>query len=85
MEQWHIDLATSAQKFTEKVIFHILNHLHKETGSENICIAGGVAQNSVTNGRILENTPFKNIYIPSAGHDAGTSIGSALFLYNQLL
>ncbi len=85
LEQWHIDLATSAQKFTEKVIFHILNHLHKETGSENICIAGGVAQNSVTNGRILENTPFKNIYIPSAGHDAGTSIGSALFLYNQLL
>ena len=85
LEQWHIDLATSAQKFTEKVIFHILNHLHKETGSENICIAGGVAQNSVTNGRILENTPFKNIYIPSAGHDAGTSIVSALFLYNQLL
>ena len=85
LEQWHIDLATSAQKFTEKVIFHILNHLHKETGSDNICIAGGVAQNSVTNGRILENTPFKNIYIPSAGHDAGTSIGSALFLYNQLL
>ena len=85
LEQWHIDLATSAQKFTEKVIFHILNHLHKETGSENICITGGVAQNSVANGRILENTPFKNIYIPSAGHDAGTSIGSALFLYNQLL
>ena len=85
LEQWHIDLATSAQKFTEKVIFHLLNHLHKETGSENICITGGVAQNSVANGRILENTPFKNIYIPSAGHDAGTSIGSALFLYNQLL
>ena len=85
LEQWHIDLATSAQKFTEKVIFHLLNHLHQETGSENICITGGVAQNSVANGRILENTPFKNIYIPSAGHDAGTSIGSALFLYNQLL
>ena len=85
LEQWHIDLATSAQKFTEKVIFHLLNHLHKETGSENICITGGVAQNSVANGRILENTPFKNIYVPSAGHDAGTSIGSALFLYNQLL
>ena len=85
LEQWHIDLATSAQKFTEKVIFHLLNHLHKETGSENICITGGVAQNSVANGRILENTPFKNIYIPSAGHDSGTSIGSAFYLYNQLL
>ena len=85
LEQWHIDLATSAQKFTEKVIFHLLNHLHQETGSENICITGGVAQNSVANGRILENTPFKNIYVPSAGHDAGTSIGSAFYLYNQLL
>ena len=85
LEQWHIDLATSAQKFTEKVIFHLLNHLQQETGSENICITGGVAQNSVANGRILENTPFKNIYIPSAGHDSGTSIGSAFYLYNQLL
>ena len=85
LEQWHIDLATSAQKFTEKVIFHLLNHLQQETGSENICITGGVAQNSVANGRILENTPFKNIYVPSAGHDAGTSIGSAFYLYNQLL
>jgi len=85
LEQWHIDLATSVQKFTEKVIFHMLNYLQKKTGAENICITGGVAQNSVANGRILEHTTFKNIYIPSAGHDAGTSIGSALYLYNQIL
>ena len=85
LEQWHIDLATSVQRFTEKVIFHMLNHLHKKTGAENICITGGVAQNSVANGKILENTSFKNIYIPSAGHDAGTCIGSALYLYNQIL
>lgn len=85
LEQFHIDLATSVQKFTEKVIFHMLNHLQKKTGCENICITGGVAQNSVANGKILESTNFKNIYIPSAGHDAGTSIGSALYLYNQIL
>ena len=85
IKQSHIDLATSAQRFTEKVVFHILNHLYKETGCDNICIAGGVAQNSVLNGRIIEKTPFKNVYVPSAGHDAGTSIGSALYLYNQLL
>ena len=85
LEQWHIDLATSVQRFTEKVIFHMLNHLHKKTGAENICITGGVAQNSVANGKILENTSFKNIYIPSAGHDAGTCIGSALYLNNQIL
>ncbi len=85
LEKFHIDLATSVQKFTEKVIFHMLNHLQKKTGCENICITGGVAQNSVANGKILESTNFKNIYIPSAGHDAGTSIGSALYLYNQIL
>ena len=85
LEQWHIDLATSVQKFTEKVIFHMLNHLHKKTGAENICITGGVAQNSVANGKILENTSFKNIYIPSAGHDGGTCVGSALYLHNQIL
>jgi len=85
IKQSHIDLATSAQRFTEKVVFHILNYLHKETGCDNICITGGVAQNSVLNGRILEKTSFKNVYVPPAGHDAGTSIGSALYLYNQLL
>ena len=85
LEQWHIDLATSVQRFTENVIFHLLNHLHAKTGLDNICITGGVAQNSVANGKIIENTPFKNIYVPSAGHDAGTSIGSALYLYNQIL
>jgi len=85
LEQWHIDLATSVQRLTENVIFHMLNHLHAKTGLDNICITGGLAQNSVANGRILENTPFKNIYVPSAGHDAGTSIGSALYLYNQIL
>ena len=63
----------------------MLNHLQKKTGCENICITGGVAQNSVVNGKILRNTPFKKIYVPSAGHDAGTSIGSALYLYNHIL
>lgn len=85
LEQKHIDLATSVQRITEELIFHILNHLQKETGLENVCIAGGVAQNSVANGKILENTKFKNVYIPSAGHDAGTSIGSALFHYHNNL
>jgi carbamoyltransferase len=85
LTQKHKDIATSVQRVTEELIFHILNHLQKRTGLENICIAGGVAQNSVANGKILEQTSFKNIYIPSAGHDAGTALGSALWLYNHLL
>ena len=84
LTQYHKDLAASIQRVTEELIFHILNHLQKRTGLKNICIAGGVAQNSVANGKILDNTTFENLYIPPAGHDAGTAIGSALWLYNQL-
>ena len=49
-----------------------------------MCIAGGVAQNSVANGKITRNTPFKNVYVPSAGHDAGISMGAAFFVQHQL-
>lgn len=79
LTQYHKDLAASVQAFTEKIIFHLLENLHKKTGLDNVCIAGGVAQNSVANGKILRNTSFKNIYIPSAGHDAGISMGAALY------
>lgn len=85
LTQKHKNIAASVQRITEELIFHILNHLQKKTGLENICIAGGVAQNSVANGKILEKTTFKNVYIPSAGHDAGTALGSALWLYNHVL
>ena len=82
--QFHKDLASSIQRVTEELIFHILNHLQKKTGSKNICIAGGVAQNSVANGKILDNTSFEKMYIPPATHDAGTAIGSVLWLYNHI-
>ena len=81
----HRDLASSVQRHCENAIFHLLKRLHKLTGSDNVSIAGGVAQNSVANGKITANTPFSKIYIPPAGHDAGTSIGSALFHLNQIL
>lgn len=85
LTQNHKDLAASVQRITEMLIFHILESLQKKTGLENICIAGGVAQNSVANGKLSRNTSFKNIYIPSAGHDAGISMGSALYVYHQVL
>ncbi|MEO6732973.1 MAG: carbamoyltransferase C-terminal domain-containing protein [Ferruginibacter sp.] len=84
LSQYHKDLAASVQAMTEKVIFHILQHLHKKAGTDNICIAGGVAQNSVANGKITRNTPFKNVYIPSAGHDGGISMGAALYVQHQI-
>ncbi len=85
LTQEHKDLAASVQLVCEELIFHILNHLQKRTGLKNICIAGGVAQNSVANGKILQKTNFENLYIPSAGHDAGISMGSALYAHNHLL
>jgi carbamoyltransferase len=85
IQQYHRDLAASVQRVTEELIFHILNHLQRRTGLTNICIAGGVAQNSVANGKLTSNTPFRSVYIPSAGHDAGISMGAALYVYNQLL
>ena len=85
LTQFHKDMAASVQRFTEELIFHILTSLQKRTGLKNVCIAGGVAQNSVANGKITRNTPFTNVYIPSAGHDAGISMGAALYVYNQKL
>jgi carbamoyltransferase len=85
LTQHHKDLAASVQRFTEEIIFHLLNHLQKRTGLTNVCIAGGVAQNSVANGKISRNTTFKDIYIPSAGHDAGISMGAALYVQHHIL
>ena len=80
-----MDLAASVQRMTEEVLFHLLNHLHRTTGINRVCIAGGVAQNSVANGKITRNTGFREVYIPSAGHDAGISMGAALYVQHQLL
>ncbi|MBN9351748.1 MAG: carbamoyltransferase [Chitinophagaceae bacterium] len=81
LTQANKDLAASVQQVTEQVLFHILNYLCEITKCKNLCLAGGVAQNSVANGKIRDNTPFENIYIPGAGHDAGISMGSALFVH----
>ena len=82
--QFHKDLAASVQHMAEQCIFHMLRHLHQKTGLTNICLAGGVAQNSVANGKITLHTPFKRVYVPPAGHDAGLAMGAALWLQHQM-
>jgi len=84
LSQYHKDLAASVQRYTEEIIFHILTYLHRKTGLTKVCIAGGVAQNSVANGKITRNTPFTEVYIPSAGHDAGISMGSAYWVHHMV-
>ncbi len=83
--QKHKDIAASLQKITEEIIFKMLNHLYNETKMENLCIAGGVALNSVANGKITKNTPFKNVWIQPAASDAGASLGAAAYAYNTIL
>ena len=81
INQRHKDIACSLQRRTEEVIFEILEKAFLLGDSKNICIAGGVAQNSVANGKVIKNTSFENMYIPSAGHDAGISMGAAQYQY----
>jgi carbamoyltransferase len=85
LNQHYKDIAASVQQYTEEIIFHLLRALYQKTKLDAVCIAGGVAQNSVANGKIIRNTPFKKVYIPSAGHDAGISMGSAFYIQHQLL
>ncbi|MBI4488751.1 MAG: carbamoyltransferase [Deltaproteobacteria bacterium] len=83
--QHYADIAASVQAVTEEALLKMANYVHKETGLKNLCMAGGVALNSVANGRILRETPFEEIYIqPSAG-DGGGAIGAALWVYHCLL
>src|SRR6476660_3741717 len=58
-------------------------HVHKETGSRNLCLAGGVALNCVGNGRILRDGPFKRLWIQPAAGDAGGAVGAALAAWHQ--
>ena len=83
--QEYKDITASLQKFTEEIIFKILNNLHKKYKIDNLCMAGGVALNSLANGKIIKNTPFKRVFIQPAAGDGGTSLGAAFYVYNTLL
>ncbi len=78
----HANLAAALQLVLEDATFNILNHVHKITKCNNLCFTGGVALNSVLNGKILSKTPFKKLFIqPSAG-DSGTVVGAAKYAYH---
>ena len=79
------DIAASMQAMYEKAFFHLLNGLYKKTGLKKVALAGGSIQNSLANGKIFDNTPFEDVYIPPAAHDAGGAIGAAFYFYNYRL
>ena len=80
--QFHMDIAASIQKVTEKVMIKLAKSIRKEYGVKNLCLAGGVALNCVANGKLLEEKIFDNIWIQPAAGDAGGSLGAALALWH---
>jgi carbamoyltransferase len=76
----HFNIAHSLQFVLEETVLELVHWLHRETGEENLCMAGGVALNCVLNARIRDKGPFKNLWVQPASGDAGTSLGAAIWV-----
>jgi carbamoyltransferase len=81
----YADVAASIQKVTEDLLVELACTLHKQTGREHLCMAGGVALNSVANRQILKRSPFKTLQVHPAAGDAGGAVGAALWAWNEVL
>jgi carbamoyltransferase len=83
--QRDMDLAFALQQRFEEIFFHLLNRLHERVPLENLAMAGGCALNSVANGKLFDQTPFRRTYIQPAAGDEGLAIGAALHMYHSVL
>jgi carbamoyltransferase len=84
MTEREFDIAASVQKVCEEIVLRMARYIHKETGLTRLCMAGGVALNCVANGRIIRETPFKELFVQPAAGDAGGAVGVAHYVYNSL-
>jgi carbamoyltransferase len=85
LTQREMDIAASVQRVTEEVVLRCARHAHERTGLRRLCLAGGVALNCVANGRLLQEGPFDDLWVQPAAGDAGGALGTALFVWHQLL
>jgi len=85
IEQRHKNLASSLQARLEEVYLGMLRQLATDTKMKSVCLAGGVAFNCVANGKILDATPFENVYVHPAAGDAGLAVGAAFYVWHQVL
>lgn len=85
LTQKHENIAASLQCVTEEIIFHLLRQLYERVPSENVVLVGGCAMNSVANGKVTRETPFRQVYIPVGAADNGTAIGAAFQVWHQVL
>jgi carbamoyltransferase len=84
MNEREFDIAASIQKVCEEIVLHMVRHLHEETGLTKLCMAGGVALNCVANGRVIRETPMKELWVQPAAGDAGGAVGVAHYVYNTI-
>ena len=75
-------LSATLQLVTEEILLSFARQLREQTGSDNLCLAGGVMMNCVALGRMLGEGPFKEMFVQPVAHDAGTAIGAALAAYH---
>jgi carbamoyltransferase len=85
LEQFHKDIAASIQKVTEEIVLKMARHLHATTGLPNLVMAGGVALNCVANGRVIRETPFRELFVQPAAGDAGGALGVAAYICHTVL
>ncbi len=85
LTDFHKAVAASGQKMLEEVVLNAARALKTETSQKRVCLAGGVALNSVANGRLLREGIFEDLFIQPAASDAGSAVGAAFFVANQLL
>ncbi len=83
LTQREMDLASSIQVVCEEIMLRMARAIHRETGAENLCLAGGVALNCVGNGRLLREGPFRHIWIQPAAGDAGGALGVAQLIWHR--
>lgn len=81
----HDNIARSLQVVTEEILLHLIRRLHDRTRCRNLCITGGVAMNSVANGKITRESAFEQVYVPAGAADNGTSFGAAFHVWNRTL
>lgn len=85
INQFHMDVAASIQAVTEEIVLRICRDIAQEYKISNLCLAGGVALNCVSNGKILKDNSFKNVWIQPASGDAGGAVGAAMSLWHKEL
>src|SRR2546429_8665744 len=83
LTQREMDIAASVQVVTEEIVLRMARHVRRETGMENLCLAGGVALNCVANGRLLREGPFKRLWVQPAAGDAGGALGVAQLVWHR--